>query len=185
MWAVFDLETTGRYAPARPPGIVEVAFAVFDDLLKDQPISQIVTKVDPEMPAEDWEEGAIKVHGIRPEDVASSPSFGEVAVDMAEMMVGCRHLVHYNGHAFDVPVLQHHLRAHGIDTSFPWPPRSVDVMMLAQDRIPDIEGKRGVKRPTLEEAHRAICGAGISDWHSAGADIAATWNILRAIKKGG
>jgi hypothetical protein len=59
--------------------VIEVAVVAWGEVLYQ-------SLVDPRVPAEQWEDGAIAVHGLRPTDVAGAPPWPEVEVRIGEVL---------------------------------------------------------------------------------------------------
>ena len=92
----FDLETTGTNIST--DRIVEIS------MVKLHPYGHVVEKtrrINPEMPipAE-----ATAIHHITDEDVASEPTFRQVAASLAQQLTGCD-IAGFNSNRFDVPLL--------------------------------------------------------------------------------
>jgi len=110
---------------------------------------------------------ATTVHGITEEDVASCPSFVELApaflflIDQADVIVG------YNV-AFDLDMLQAELSRAKIPPLDFGGKLVVDVLRLWHH----------VEPRTLVAAHAKFCGAELVDAHQAEADVAATARVL-------
>ena len=91
-----DLETTGINVSS--DRIVEISALKIHPNGKEQWLN---TRVNPEMPIP---EKATEIHGISDEDVAGSPTFKEIAKNVAVFLEGCD-LAGYNAIKFDIPVL--------------------------------------------------------------------------------
>lgn len=198
-----DFETTGLVKDGvtdylAQPGIVQVGALVLagadgdivQDRMKAEPhhkdwyepfeeISAFVSMVNPEQ--NNWEAGAMKVHGIQPEHVAQSPTYFAIHDRLAMMAEGCDTWSGYHTE-FDKKVLWFQLLRYGFERSFPWPRLDLDVMKLATEHM-SMEGKRGVKRPKLIEIYEKLFGESFAGQHDALEDIRATARVLRELSK--
>lgn len=175
-----DFETTGLPRPGRPCGIVQIAAAKWDGefFLPDEPLT-FSTLINPEL--EDWEEGAINVHGIKPEDVADAPTFFQIFHDFADFVSGCDEWVGYNPE-FDVEVLGIALDRYGFTTHFPWPMYRTDAMALANSHM-NMQGRRGSKNPKLVEIYEHLFEKQLDGAHDAMVDVLATIEVLTALEE--
>lgn len=176
-----DFETTGLVKEGvtdflAQPGIVQIGAIVVDPKFKE--VASFVTLVNPERAK--WEEGAMKVHGITPEQVEQAPTFFAVFDEFARLAQGCDTWGGYHT-KFDKDVLWHQLLRYGFERSFPWPRNDLDVMKLAQDRMV-MEGKRGMKRPKLVEIYEHLFHETF-EAHDALEDIRATARVLKELSK--
>lgn len=156
----FDLETTGvNIAKDR---IVDIS------VLKVYPNGkgeQKTIRVNPEMPIP---KEASEVHGIYDEDVKDCPTFKEIAKDLARYMEGCD-LGGYNSNRFDIPLLAEEFLRVGVD--FDMRKRKfVDVQTIFHK----------MEQRTLSAAYRFYCDKSLEDAHTASADTAATYEVLKA-----
>lgn len=110
----FDLETTGL--DVQQDRIIEIA------CVKRHPDGRRevwTRRINPERPiAPD----ASAVHGIKDEDVARCPTFGQLARELSRFLYGCD-LTGYNVERFDLPLLKNEFRRLGI--TFPDGPTCV------------------------------------------------------------
>jgi DNA polymerase-3 subunit epsilon len=171
-----DTETTGLPRAGNDftiqPGIVEIAAIRYGDA----PATQSWL-INPEISA--WDEGAIKTHGITPDQVIDCPTLYTVLPQLAAFMVGATAWGGYNV-PFDQRVLWHQLMRYGMEMRFPWPPAVIDVMHMARDYLVT-QGKRGHKFPKLIDAYELIIGKPLENAHSAMADIEATLALYEAM----
>lgn len=172
-----DTETTGLLKGHRDffgqPGIVQLAAVKLDDDLKE--VGSFNLFVNPEIGK--WEQGAMDTHGISPDRVADAPTFFEAGRAFAEFALGCDTFGGYNC-KFDKDVLWWQLIRYGLEKNFPWPLRDVDVMKRVS-KMMEMQGKRGVKFPTLGEAYQYCFKRDFEGAHDALADIRATAEIWR------
>lgn len=156
----FDLETTG--VDISKDRIVEISiFKVFPNGNKESK----TWLVNPEMhiPAE-----VVAVHGISNEKVAHEPTFKELAQQVYQMVKDAD-LAGFNSDRFDIPLLAEELLRAGVD--FDMKNRvSVDVQTIFHK----------MEERTLSAAYKFYCGQLLSNAHSAEADTAATYEILKA-----
>lgn len=156
----FDLETTGINLMS--DRIVEIS------LIKVMPNGEEIEKTRRINPGMHIPEEASKVHGIYDEDVASCPSFKQVAKDLANIFTGCD-IAGFNSNRFDVPMLDQELRRAGIKFDFS-KARFIDVQTIFHKREPR----------NLIAAYKFYCGKDLTDAHSANADTRATYEVLMA-----
>lgn len=186
-----DFETTGLVKEGVTdflvqPGIVQIGAVVLCDHNGDQDyapyeeVEHLNVLINPEIPDQRWEAGAIKVHGITPDKVQEAPTFFAIFDQFAEMAEGCDTWSGYNT-KFDQDVLWHQLLRYGFERRFPWPRKDLDVMRLAKDHMA-MEGKRGNKNPKLVEIYEHLFHETF-DAHDALEDIRATARVLRELKK--
>ncbi len=156
----FDLETTGvNIAKDR---IVEISVLKVYPNGKEE---QKTIRVNPEMPIP---KEASEVHGIYDEDVKDCPTFKEIAKDLARYMEGCD-LGGYNSNRFDIPLLAEEFLGVGVD--FDMRKRKfVDVQTIFHK----------MEQRTLSAAYRFYCDKSLEDAHTASADTAATYEVLKA-----
>lgn len=156
----FDLETTGvRVATDR---IVEIS------ILKVWPNGKeeiLTRRVNPEMPIP-AESSA--VHGIYDKDVASEPTFNQIAGEIYNFMKDSD-WAGYNLHKFDVPVLAEELLRAGIDFN-PEKHRIVDVQNIFHK----------MEQRTLSAAVQFYCNKELEGAHGAEADTVATYEVMKA-----
>ncbi|MGL4518968.1 MAG: exonuclease domain-containing protein [Phocaeicola sp.] len=155
----FDLETTG--ININTDRIVEIGY------LKIYPNGNEESKnmrINPEMaiPAQ-----ASAVHGIYDADVANSPTFKDVAKEIARDLEGCD-LAGFNSNRFDIPVLAEEFLRAGVD---------IDMMKRKFVDVQVIYHK--LEQRTLSAAYKFYCGKDLTDAHSAEADTRATYEVLK------
>lgn len=156
----FDLETTGTNI--NTDRIVEICY------LKVHPNGNEEAKtmrINPEMHIP---EASSEIHGIYDEDVADSPTFKDVAKDIAKDIEGCD-IAGFNSNRFDVPVLVEEFLRVGIDID------------LAKRKFIDVQViYHKLEQRTLSAAYKFYCGKNLEDAHSAEADTRATYEVLKA-----
>ncbi len=158
--AFFDLETTGiNVATDR---IIEISIVKVSPKGDEEWYTR---RVNPEMPISP---SASEVHGIKDEDVKDEPTFSDIARDLAIFLEGCD-LAGYNAIKFDIPVLaEEFLRA---EVDFDLRKRKyVDVQVIFHK----------MEQRTLSAAYKFYCDKSLENAHSAEADTAATYEILKA-----
>jgi DNA polymerase-3 subunit epsilon len=155
-----DLETTGINVSA--DRIVEISLLKISPNGKEQ---WMTLRVNPEMPIPPH---VTAIHGISDSDVADAPTFREVAKNLAKFLEGCD-LAGYNAIKFDIPVLaEEFLRT---DTDFDFKKRNyVDVQVIFHKK----------EQRTLTAALLFYCNKVLENAHSAQADTAATYEVLKA-----
>mgnify|MGYP001035149225 CR=1 FL=1 len=155
-----DLETTG--IDIVKDRIVEIA------LLKVRPDGseeEMLQRVNPEkqISAE-----ATRVHGITNEDVASEPTFKEVAKNLAKFLEGAD-LAGFNSNRFDIPLLAEEFLRVDVDIDFK-KRKFIDVQAIFHK----------MEKRTLAAAYKFYCDKPLVDAHSAMADTKATYDVLKA-----
>lgn len=158
--AFFDLETTGiNVASDR---IIEISIV---KVLPDGEEEWFTRRINPEMPINP---SAIAIHGISDEDLKDEPTFKDIARELAAFLEGCD-LAGYNAIKFDIPVLaEEFLR---VDVDFDLRKRRyVDVQVIFHK----------MEQRTLSAAYKFYCNKSLDNAHSAEADTAATYEILKA-----
>ena len=156
----FDLETTGTNITR--DRIVEIS------LIKVMPGGEELARtrrINPEMPipAE-----ATAIHHITDEDVASMPTFKQIAKDLASIFQDSD-IAGFNSNRFDIPLLldEFHRADVTLDLSTT---RFIDVQTIFHKQEPR----------TLVAAYRFYCGKELDGAHSADADTRATYEVLKA-----
>jgi len=155
-----DLETTGINVSA--DRIVEIS------LLKVTPDGKeqwMTSRVNPEMPIP---AKATAIHGISDSDIADSPTFGEIAKNVAAFMEGCD-LAGYNAIKFDIPVLAEEFLRTNVDFNFS-KRKYVDPQVIFYKK----------EQRTLAAAYQFYCKKDLKNAHSAKADTQATYDVLKA-----
>jgi DNA polymerase-3 subunit epsilon len=155
-----DLETTGINVST--DRIVEIS------LLKIRPNGKkqwMTTRVNPEMPIPPK---VTALHGITDSDVANAPTFREIAKNLAAFLEGCD-LAGYNAIKFDIPVLAEEFLRTNNDFNFR-KRRYVDVQVIFYKK----------EQRTLAAACQFYCKKDLINAHSAEADAAATYEVLKS-----
>lgn len=153
-----DLETTGTNP--RLDRIVEIA------AVKIHPDGRRETwkkRVNPQRPIP---AGATAIHGIRDEDVASAPTFAEIAFDFLRFLGGSD-LAGFGLIKFDVPMLAEEFRR----VNLAW--NATDAKIVDVQRIYHMREPR-----TLSAALRFYCSREHVGAHGAEADVLATLDVL-------
>ncbi len=156
----FDLETTGINISS--DRIVEISVLKIN---VDGSQESKTFRVNPEMPIPNE---ASEIHGIYDADVADSPTFKELANQLAVFMEGCD-LAGFNSNKFDIPLLAEEFLRVGND--FDMTRRKfIDVQTIFHK----------MEKRTLGAAYQFYCGKELTDAHSAEADTRATYEVLLA-----
>jgi len=158
--AFIDLETTGVNVSS--DRIVELS------VLKVSPNGKeewMTLRVNPEMPIPPK---TTAIHGIKDEDVAGSPTFKEIAKNLAAFLEGCD-LAGYNAVKFDIPVLAEEFLRANFDFNFR-KRRYVDVQVIFHKK----------EQRTLTAAYQFYCKKDLEGAHGAKADTAATFEVLKS-----
>jgi DNA polymerase III subunit epsilon len=158
--AFLDLETTGiNIATDR---IVEISVLKISPEGKEE---WMISRINPEMPIPP---ASTAIHGITDEDVASSPSFREIAKKLAAFLEGCD-LAGYNALKFDIPVLAEEFLRINVDFNFR-NRRYIDVQVIFFKK----------EQRTLSAAYKFYCDKTIVNAHSSKADTEATYEVLKS-----
>jgi DNA polymerase-3 subunit epsilon len=158
--AFFDLETTGTNISQ--DRIVEIAVV---KIMPGGERKNKYTRVNPQIPipAE-----ASLIHGIWDDDVKDSPTFKQIAAELAQMLEGCD-LAGFNIIKFDVPMLVEEFLRAGVEFE------TGNKKLVDAQKIFHLMEKR-----TLTAAYQFYCGKNLVDAHSAMADTNASIEVLEA-----
>ena len=177
--AVIDFETTGLLKsaphPELQPYITEIACVIINERFEE--LGSFVTRLNPDIDPNKWEEGAIKTTGIGPDDVAKEPTYFMKHHDFANFVLGCDTWGGFNC-PFDQQVLRWELIRNGFECAFPWPPATFDVMRRSARKI-EMQGRNGLKNPKLGEAYKHFTGKEMPNAHEALADVRHTIDVWR------
>lgn len=156
----FDLETTGTNFQS--DRIVEISYIKIFPNGKEV---ERTMRLNPErpIPAE-----ATAVHHITDEDVATAPTFKQMAHDIADAFIGCD-IGGFNSNRFDVPLLVEEFIRAGVDFDCS-KCRFIDVQTIFHK----------MEQRTLIAAYKFYCDKNLEDAHSATADTRATYEVLKA-----
>ena len=165
----FDLETTGlNIASDR---IVELSYyKVFPDGSSEGKTFRIkptMMMLGPEVQMHISDE-ASAVHGIYDEDLASCPTFKDIAPQLVAALEDAD-LAGYNSNHFDLPLLAEELLRVGMDVDLK-SKRMIDVFTIFQRQEPR----------SLVAAYKFYCGKDLTNAHAADADTMATYEVLKA-----
>lgn len=157
---IFDIEATGL--DVSQDKIVEIS------ILKVTPEgeeTELTLRINPEM---EISEESISIHGITQEDIKNSPTFKEVAKQIADF-IGDADLAGYNSNKFDIPMLaEEFLR---VDYHFDMRSRKfIDVQNIFHK----------MEQRTLAAAYKFYCEKDLENAHSAFADVKATYEVFKA-----
>jgi len=158
--AIIDLETTGVNISS--DRIVEIA------IIRVHPDGEQKIKrklINPEMPIPPH---IAEVHGITDEMVAHAPTFKQVANEIKQFLENCD-IAGYNSNRFDVPLLVEEFLRAGIKFD------AENRVLLDVQKIFHVMEQR-----TLSAALKFYCNKSLESAHSAEADAAATWEVLKA-----
>ena len=156
----FDLETTG--INITKDKIVEISY------IKIYPNGKKETKtlrINPGMPIPPE---STQIHHITDADVANAPTFKEVAKELANTFEGCD-IASFNSNRFDLPLLSQEFLNAGVDVDFSRR-KFIDVQTIYHK----------MEQRNLSAAYKFYCGKNLEDAHSALADTAATYEVLKA-----
>ncbi|GKV67973.1 putative ATP-dependent helicase DinG [Sporosarcina sp. NCCP-2716] len=164
-FAVVDLETTG-HSPEKGDRIIQIAIMFIEN---GELVKEYVRFVNPGQPIPVFIQ---ELTGISEQDVASAPEFGEIALEVSEMLTGWVFTAHNT--QFDLPFLQKEFARCAVPL---WQGRQIDTVELAKIVFPSAVSYR-LKELTeelsipLPSAHRADDDA-----------KAAAYLLLRCIEK--
>lgn len=156
----FDLETTGTNINS--DRIVEICY------LKVHPNGNEESKtlrINPEMHIP---EESSNIHGIYDQDVVDSPTFKEVAKEIARDIEGAD-LAGFNSNRFDIPVLAEEFLRAGVDIDMS-KRKFIDVQVIFHK----------MEQRTLSAAYKFYCDKNLEDAHTAEADTRATYEVLKS-----
>ncbi|MBD5204304.1 MAG: 3'-5' exonuclease [Bacteroidales bacterium] len=154
----FDLETTGTNITH--DRIVEIS------VVKVNPDGSSIEKCRRINPGIPIPPAATAVHHITDEDVASCPTFAQIAKSLLELFEGCD-IAGYNSNRFDVPLLVEEFNRANL---------SFDITGRKFIDVQNIFHK--MEQRTLVAAYKFYCGKNLEDAHSAMADTRATYEVL-------
>jgi len=158
--AFIDLETTGiNIATDR---IVEISVLKITPEGKEE---WMISRINPEMSIPPK---STAIHGISDTDVASSPTFREIAKNLTSFLEGCD-LSGYNALKFDIPVLAEEFLRVNVDFNFK-KRKYVDVQVIFFKK----------EQRTLSAAYQFYCDKSLKNAHSSKADTLATYEVLKA-----
>jgi len=158
--AFLDLETTGINVTS--DRIVELS------VLKISPKGTeewMTTRVNPGIPIPPK---TTAIHGIKDEDVVNSPTFKEIAKNLAAFLEGSD-LAGYNAVKFDIPVLAEEFLRCNIDFNFT-KRKYIDVQVIFHKK----------EQRTLSAAYQFYCKKELEGAHGSKADTAATYEVLKS-----
>ena len=162
---LFDLEATGvDPAEAR---IIQMAFTRLEPTDDGADVAETDTGlVDPGVPIPP---GITDLTGIADADVQGAPSFAE-RLAVVEPLLHDADLAGYNVLAYDLPLLKAECERTGVPLPGPKDRRVLDIYKLEQVLVPR----------SLSALFERYTGETLDDAHDAGADVAATLDVLQA-----
>lgn len=117
--------------------------------------------------------GAMRVHGVKDEDLADCPCFYEIASEVQNWLEDCD-LAGYNSNKFDLPMLAEELER---AVTYKKIPCTVD---LHAKKMVDVQTIFHKMEPrNLKAAYRFYCGGDLENAHAAEADTLATYQVLK------
>lgn len=158
--AFIDLETTGINVST--DRIVEISVLKINPNGKEEWLS---TRINPEMPIPPK---STAIHGITDQDVADSPTFKEIAKNLAAFLEGTD-LAGFNAIKFDIPVLAEEFLRVNIDFNFR-KRKYVDAQIIFHKK----------EQRTLSAAYLFYCNKGLENAHTSKADTQATYEVLKS-----
>jgi DNA polymerase-3 subunit epsilon len=138
-------------------------------MTRDDTGEKYYTTVNPDIPIPS---DSTEVHGLTDADVADSPSFRDILPVIEKFLDSANVLHAYNGHRFDVYILQAELTRAGSNHSVLKMPL-VDNLRVWQEGEPR----------SLEDASKRWLGHGIEEAHNASADVDAMLAIDGEMRK--
>ncbi len=157
----FDLETTGTNVIK--DRIVEISLLKVHTDGKEEWFTQ---RVNPGIPVSEESE---RVHGLSNEILKDEPAFGQIASRVASF-IGSSDLGGYNLTKFDVPLLVEEFLRNDIDFE------------MKNRKIVDVQNIfHKMEQRTLKAAYKFYCDQVLENAHSAEADTAATYEILKSM----
>jgi DNA polymerase III subunit epsilon len=157
---IIDLETTG--VSIATDRIVEISAL---KVIPGGAQEWLTMRLNPGIPISPE---ATRIHGITDADVANEPRFKDVAKRIAAFLEGCD-LAGFNSMKFDIPILCEEFLRVNVDFN-PARHRYVDVQVIYHKK----------EQRTLGAAYKFYCDRELENAHSAQADAAATYEILKA-----
>lgn len=157
---ILDLETTG--VSITSDRIVEISAMKVGPAVGEE---WLTMRLNPGIPIS---AEATRIHGITDADVANEPHFKDVAKRIASFLEGCD-LAGFNSMKFDIPILCEEFLRVNVDFD-PARHRYVDVQVIFHKK----------EQRTLSAAYKFYCDRELENAHSAKADAAATYEILKA-----
>ncbi len=162
----FDLETTG--VNVGKDHIVEISLHKVMPDGTEMTMTERVRPTDANGNTLHIPEESTEIHGISDADVASRPSFKELAPNILAF-IGDADLAGYNSNKFDVPLLVEEMLRAGYD---------FDVRQRNLIDVQNIFHK--MEKRTLKAAYQFYCHKDLDNAHSADADTIATYHVLMA-----
>jgi DNA polymerase-3 subunit epsilon len=156
----FDLETTG--INISHDRIVEISIL---KVLPDGTEENYTRKVNPTIPIP---EEVSEIHGIWDKDVASEPTFEQLANEIKEFF-GDSNLAGYNSDRFDIPLLVEEFMRCDVDFEIE-KRKTIDVQTIFFK----------MEQRTLSAAYKFYCDKTLENAHSAEADTLATFEVLKS-----
>lgn len=156
----FDLETTG--VDVANDRIVEISYL---KIYPNGDEESRTMKINPTIPIPPK---VIAIHGISDDDIKDSPTFSEIAKNLARVFEGCD-FAGYNSNKFDIPLLaEEFLRTH-VDIDLK-KRKFIDIQVIFHKK----------EQRTLSAAYKFYCDRELEGAHTAEADTRATYEILKA-----
>ncbi len=155
-----DIEATGLNVIRER--IIQIAIVKL--YANGDPEKEISMLINPGIPIS---EEAMQVHGITPKDVASKPSFKQVAKQLYEF-IGGADIAGYNSNRFDIPILMEEFARCGYEFD------------ISKRRLIDVQRIFYKMEPrTLKAALRFYCNRDLHDAHDALVDVKATIDVFK------
>lgn len=113
-------------------------------------------------------EASTAIHHITDEDVKNSPTFKQVAKDLAAVFTGCD-IAGFNSNHYDVPILVEEMLRAGVNFD------------VSKSRLVDVQNIYHKLEPrTLSAAYKFYCHKDLDGAHSADNDARATYDVMQA-----
>jgi len=156
----FDLETTG--IDVTNDRIVEISYL---KIYPNGDEESKTMKINPTIPIP---AKVVAIHGISDDDVKDSPTFNEVAQNLAHVFEGCD-FAGYNSNKFDLPLLAEEFLRTDVDIDLK-KRKFIDIQVIFHKK----------EQRTLSAAYKFYCDKNLEGAHSAEVDTKATYEVLMA-----
>ncbi len=156
----FDLETTG--IDVTNDRIVEISYL---KIYPNGDEESKTMKINPTIPIP---AKVVAIHGITDDDVKDSPTFNDVAKNLANVFEGCD-FAGYNSNKFDLPLLAEEFLRTDVDVDLK-KRKFIDIQVIFHKK----------EQRTLSAAYKFYCDKNLEGAHSAEVDTKATYEVLMA-----
>lgn len=164
---VFDLETTGL--AIGEDKMVEIAYR---KIMPNGEVIAVAKRINPGRPIP---EDATAIHGIRDEDVAGSPSFGQLCYELWSVFEGAD-VGGFNITGFDLPFLRAEFATVGKTFDF-----STKKILDAKVLYHSVTRRDMVSARNLSAAYKAYCGQEHTSAHTGAGDVEVTVAVMEKL----